>query len=101
MDRKLVDKMRDSGVQVCFFRPPPSRTPSSASQHRTHRKLLIVDGTTGFTLCVQSERFAGKLHDAFERDLRSSERIDPEAWAGRPAAQRAREHVTKYARREL
>jgi len=52
-------------------------------------------------LCVQSERFAELLHDVFERDLESSERIDPDAWAERPATQRAREAVTKYARREL
>jgi phosphatidylserine/phosphatidylglycerophosphate/cardiolipin synthase-like enzyme len=53
------------------------------------------------TLCVQSERFAGKLHDAFERDLESSERIDPDEWSGRPMTQRTRERITKYARREL
>jgi phosphatidylserine/phosphatidylglycerophosphate/cardiolipin synthase-like enzyme len=53
------------------------------------------------TLCVQSERFAGELHDAFERDLESSERIDPDEWSGRPMTQRTRERITKYARREL
>jgi phosphatidylserine/phosphatidylglycerophosphate/cardiolipin synthase-like enzyme len=36
------------------------------------------------TLCVQSERFAAKLHDAFERDLESSERIDPGEWGRSP-----------------
>jgi len=83
-----------------------------------HAKTLTVDGAWAsvgsvnfdnrsfqlhdeVTLCVQSERFAGRLHDVFERDLESSERIDPGAWAERPVRQRARERVTKYARREL
>src|SRR5918994_2110719 len=219
MDRKLVKKMRDAGVQVCFFRPPKPYAVKRL-QHRTHRKLLIVDGTTGFTggvgnaealvylalaaakrtidltsayfvprpaftealveaaergvamrilvpgshidkqfvrtagraayddlidagieiyeycptmlhaktltvdeiwssvgsvnfdnrsfqlhdevtLCVQSERFAGQLHDVFESDLEDSERIEPDGWRERPITQRARENVTKYARREL
>jgi len=83
-----------------------------------HAKTLTVDGiwssvgSVNFdnrsfqlhdevTLCVQSEAFAGKLHETFERDLESSERIEPGAWADRSVAQRARERVTKYARREL
>jgi cardiolipin synthase A/B len=83
-----------------------------------HAKTLTVDrswscvGSVNFdnrsfqlhdeiALCVQSDRFAGLLHDVFERDLESSERIEPDAWAERPATQRAREAVTKYARREL
>jgi cardiolipin synthase A/B len=53
------------------------------------------------TLCVQSERFAGRLHDVFERDLESAERIDPGGWSRRPATHRARERLTKFARREL
>jgi cardiolipin synthase A/B len=83
-----------------------------------HAKTLTVDGCWSsvgsmnfdnrsfqlhdeVTLCVQSERFAGLLHDVFERDLESSERIEPREWAARPQRQRAREAVTKYARREL
>jgi cardiolipin synthase A/B len=53
------------------------------------------------TLCVQSERFAGELHEVFERDLENSERIEPAERRERPITQRARENVTKYARREL
>ena len=83
-----------------------------------HAKTLVVDGiwasvgSVNFdnrsfqlhdevTLCVQSERFAGQLHEVFERDLEVSERIEPERWEERPLTQRARENVTKYARREL
>ena len=83
-----------------------------------HAKSLVVDaawacvGSVNFdnrsfqlhdevALCVQSERFAGELHEAFERDLTVSERIDPDHWGERPRRQRAREAVTKLARREL
>ncbi|MGH2800581.1 MAG: phospholipase D-like domain-containing protein, partial [Thermoleophilaceae bacterium] len=83
-----------------------------------HAKGLVVDGcwacvgSVNFdnrsfqlhdevALCVQSERFAGELHDAFERDLTVSERIEPHHWSERPRRQRAREAVTKFARREL
>src|ERR687891_745186 len=244
MERRLVEQMRDAGVTFCWFRPPKPYAVRRL-QHRTHRKLLIVDGAVGFTggvgiaeewtgnaqdpdhwrdthvrvsgpvvrglqgafaenwlegtgnvlagdrylpnldevedggpmhvmrssatvgdtnaealvylalaaakrsieltsayfvprpaftealleaadrgvelriivpgsnidnrsfqlhdevaLCVQSERFAGELHEAFERDLAVSERIDPGHWSERPRRQRAREAVTKFARRE-
>ncbi len=83
-----------------------------------HAKTLSVDGCWGsvgsvnfdnrsfqlhdeVTLCVQSERFAGELIEVFERDLTVSERIEPGDWENRPVRQRARERVTKYARREL
>jgi cardiolipin synthase A/B len=83
-----------------------------------HAKTLTVDetwssvGSVNFdnrsfqlhdevTLCVQSERFAGQLHQVFESDLEVSERIEPDEWRERPITQRARENLTKYARREL
>lgn len=44
----LIDKMKDEGIEVRWFRPLATwkiwRT-----DNRTHRKLLIVDGLTGFT----------------------------------------------------
>jgi cardiolipin synthase A/B len=83
-----------------------------------HAKSLVVDGIWScvgsinfdnrsfqlhdeVALCVQSERFAGELHDSFEKDLSVSEEIDPEHWRERPRTQRAREALTKVARREL
>ena len=63
MDRKLVGKMRDAGVQVCFFRPPKPYAVKRL-QHRTHRKLLIVDGTIGFTGGVGiAEEWTGDAQD--------------------------------------
>src|SRR5215203_5424217 len=63
MDRKLIHKMRDSGVQVCFFRPPKPYAVKRL-QHRTHRKLLIIDGTVGFTGGVGiAEEWTGDAED--------------------------------------
>jgi cardiolipin synthase A/B len=105
--RAAYDRLLDAGIEVYEYLPT-----------MLHAKSLAVDGVWSsvgsvnfdnrsfqlhdeVSLCVQSEDFAGKLHDAFERDLESSEQIEPGAWAERPVDQRARERVTKYARREL
>jgi cardiolipin synthase A/B len=105
--RAAYDELLEAGIEIFEYCPT-----------MLHAKTLTVDGiwssvgSVNFdnrsfqlhdevTLCVQSERFAGRLHDVFERDLEVSERIEPEHWANRSASQRARERVTKYARREL
>jgi cardiolipin synthase len=105
--RAAYDELLGAGIEIYEYCPT-----------MLHAKTLTVDGcwssvgSVNFdnrsfqlhdevTLCLQSERFAGRLHDVFERDLASSERIDPGAWAERRLTQRARERVTKYARREL
>jgi cardiolipin synthase A/B len=48
LDEKLIDRMRESGVQVVKFRPVRWYTLDRVN-HRTHRKLLVVDGRVGFT----------------------------------------------------
>ncbi|MFN3232253.1 MAG: phospholipase D-like domain-containing protein [Alphaproteobacteria bacterium] len=48
MPRSLVQMMEISGVQVHWFRPLRFGRLSSA-HHRTHRKVLVIDGRTGFT----------------------------------------------------
>ena len=48
MERALTEQMRDAGAHVEFFRPPWLRSPF-AHNHRTHRKVLVVDGKVGFT----------------------------------------------------
>jgi cardiolipin synthase A/B len=63
MDRKLVHEMRDAGVHVCFFRPPKPYAVRRL-QYRNHRKLLIVDGTIGFTGGVGiAEEWTGNAQD--------------------------------------
>ncbi len=46
MDRDLVRKMSDAGVTFAYFRPPKPYAIRRVN-NRTHRKLLIVDGTVG------------------------------------------------------
>jgi cardiolipin synthase len=48
MDRDLIDMMADHGVQVHWFRPLHRFRPGQLN-HRTHRKVLIVDEACGFT----------------------------------------------------
>ena len=105
--RVAYDQLIDAGIEIHEYCPT-----------MLHAKTLTVDeswssvGSVNFdnrsfqlhdeaTLCVQSERFAGQLHEVFESDLEASERIEPDEWRKRSMAQRARENVTKYARREL
>jgi cardiolipin synthase A/B len=105
--RAAYDQLIAAGIELYEYCPT-----------MLHAKTLTVDeiwssvGSVNFdnrsfqlhdevTLCVQSERFASQLHDVFEKDLEASERIEPEKWEERSITQRARENVTKYARREL
>jgi cardiolipin synthase len=105
--RAAYDQLIEAGIEIYEYCPT-----------MLHAKTLTVDeiwssvGSVNFdnrsfqlhdevTLCAQSERFAGELHEVFEKDLEASERIDPDNWSDRSIAQRARENVTKYARREL
>ena len=105
--RAAYDQLIDAGVRLFEYTPT-----------MLHVKSLVVDdiwscvGSVNFdnrsfqlhdevALCVQSERFAAELHEQFEKDLTASEEIDPDEWSSRGAVQRARESVTKYARREL
>ena len=105
--RASYEELIDAGIELYEYKPT-----------MLHAKSLAVDGAWAsvgsvnfdnrsfqlhdeVSLCVQSERFAGELHEVFEKDLERSERIEPGAWRDRPITQRAREGATKYARREL
>jgi cardiolipin synthase A/B len=48
MDKDLLEQMTKAGVQVRKFHPP-HWSHLGQLNNRTHRKLLIVDGKTGFT----------------------------------------------------
>jgi cardiolipin synthase len=48
LNRKTLQRLRDSGCEVRFFRPFLWYQPVQYN-HRTHRKLLVVDGRVGFT----------------------------------------------------
>jgi cardiolipin synthase A/B len=48
MDKDLLDEMRKSGVEIEKYHPLAWYTLDKLN-NRTHRKLLVVDGRTGFT----------------------------------------------------
>ncbi len=66
MDKDLVQQMRDAGADVRFFRPPWVRSPFSHN-HRTHRKVLVVDESVAFTGGVGiAEEWDGDARDPSE-----------------------------------
>jgi cardiolipin synthase len=105
--RAVYEELLDAGVRIWEYQPT-----------MLHAKTMTVDGawssvgSVNFdnrsfqlhdeaTLCVQSERFAGRLTEQFERDLEVSEEIRRGRFARRPAHHRAQERVLQLARREL
>ncbi|HPA23143.1 MAG TPA: cardiolipin synthase [Ferruginibacter sp.] len=45
---KLVKQLSDAGVEVAFFRPLWSPKYLTKSNYRDHRKIVVIDGKTGF-----------------------------------------------------
>jgi cardiolipin synthase len=83
-----------------------------------HAKTLTIDGVWSsvgsvnfdnrsfqlqdeITLCVCSREFASRLDQQFEHDLERSSEIQLGRWNGRAPGARAKEGLTKLARREL
>jgi cardiolipin synthase len=63
IDRKLVQRLRDAGAMVEWFRPPRWYTLNKAN-NRLHRRLLIIDGSVGFTGGVGvGEEWTGDAQD--------------------------------------
>ena len=66
IERPLVDEMEDAGVQVRWFRPLKHFEPNKMN-HRTHRKVVIVDESIGFTGGVGiADEWQGDARDASE-----------------------------------
>ncbi|MGZ5338255.1 MAG: phospholipase D-like domain-containing protein, partial [Thermoleophilaceae bacterium] len=63
MDRRLLERMREAGVEISWFRPLKAYAVRRL-ENRTHRKLLIVDGKVGFTGGVGiAEEWTGNAQD--------------------------------------
>jgi cardiolipin synthase len=63
MDRELISRMDDAGVTFAYFRPPKPYAMRRLN-NRTHRKLLIVDGTVGMTGGVGiADQWTGNAQD--------------------------------------
>lgn len=67
MDEPMVARMREAGITVIRFHKPTWKNWSKMN-NRTHRKLLVVDGTVGFTGGVG-------IADQWQGDARA-----PEEW---------------------
>ncbi len=66
IENTLVDQMDRAGVQVEWFRKPFMKSPFK-SNHRLHRKVLVVDGRIGFTGGVGiAEEWCGDARDEGE-----------------------------------
>ena len=105
--RAAYGQLLQAGVRIFEYQPT-----------MLHAKTLCIDGkwssvgTVNFdnrsfqlhdevTVCVWDERFAGRLGEAFAKDIGRSEEIAPERWSRRPLRQRAAEAATTVLRREL
>jgi len=63
MEQHLIDVMQSSGVEVHKFHPPHWSN-LGRMNNRTHRKILVVDGTVAFTGGVGiAEQWTGNAHD--------------------------------------
>lgn len=49
MSRAMVKRMRDSGIKFARFNPVTFRSIRSRFDFRNHRKIVVCDGTVGFT----------------------------------------------------
>jgi cardiolipin synthase len=66
IDRSLVDEMQTAGVHLEWFRPLRKFEPHKMD-HRTHRKVVIVDESIGFTGGVGiADEWQGDARDASE-----------------------------------
>jgi cardiolipin synthase len=105
--RAVYARLLDAGVAIHEYQPT-----------MLHAKTLVIDGrwcsigSANFdnrsfalndeaTLCVQSERAAQKLANAFAADRDRSERIEASRWTWRSPVERAVEAASTLTRREL
>ncbi len=63
LERELIDKMVDAGVRVSRFRPVKAYAAKRLA-NRTHRKILVADGSVGLTGGVGiAEEWTGDAQD--------------------------------------
>ena len=63
MDEEVLDELRSAGVEIQKFHPP-HWSHLGRLNNRTHRKLLVVDGTVGFTGGVGiADKWTGNAED--------------------------------------
>ncbi|MFF9144997.1 phosphatidylserine/phosphatidylglycerophosphate/cardiolipin synthase family protein [Streptomyces sp. NPDC014861] len=66
IERDLLDRMSEAGVEVAWFRKPLHLSPLKQN-HRCHRKVLVIDEQTAFTGGVGiAEEWCGDARDSSE-----------------------------------
>lgn len=82
--RKWLAPLRRAGGRVVFFNPVGFRQFRAPINFRNHRKLVVIDGTTGFTggfnVCddyIGSTRLTGALQKELQSDARSRKQKPP------------------------
>jgi cardiolipin synthase len=64
IDKKVTERMKDAGVQVELYNPVRWNT-IARMNNRTHRKILVVDGSVGYTGGVGiADEWTGNAQDA-------------------------------------
>ncbi len=48
LSKSFTDKLKNAGIEVLKFAPVRFLSPTSKINYRNHRKILVVDGVTGF-----------------------------------------------------
>jgi cardiolipin synthase len=64
IDKKVIERMKDAGVQVALYNPVRWNT-IARMNNRTHRKIMVVDGAVGYTGGVGiGDEWTGNAQDA-------------------------------------
>jgi len=75
IDVKVVTEMESSGIRVRWFRPLHRFRPGQVN-HRTHRKVLVVDEAVGFTGGVGiADEWLGFYRHMWQHKLRNLKRF--------------------------
>lgn len=48
LDENFTNPMKEAGIEILVFSPVKVLTPTSKVNYRNHRKILVIDGKTGF-----------------------------------------------------
>jgi cardiolipin synthase A/B len=100
--REAFDSLLSLGIQIYEYRPA-----------MMHTKTFVVDGVLSIfgsanfdnrslelndelNVAVWSQDLGARFTDDFERDLRSSTKLELESWRRRPLLLKAREHFWSY-----
>ena len=84
VDKDDIERMRQAGVEVVLYRPLHWYELDRLN-HRTHRKLLVVDGRIGFTGGMgMADKWLGHAQDGITGATPSSESKGPWSRSSRP-----------------